>query len=95
MLPGDRRHLGGLLDRRDVRPSGCQDPVELARHDVAGEPPRERDDEEVGRGEGLGEPLARLIGQEADVARVRAALTRASRSARFTPSPTMATTMSG
>src|SRR6266542_4334157 len=59
--PGDRGDLGRLFRRRYVRTPGGQDPVELARHDVAGEPPLERDHEHVGAGERLPEPGLRLV----------------------------------
>ncbi len=61
------RDLTGRLDCRHIRPSGGEDAVQLARHDVARQPRLQRDNEQVGGRERVREAALRLKRQERDV----------------------------
>ena len=57
----------------DKRPAGSEDPVDLARDDVAGQPPAEAHDVHVGRPQRVRERLVGLRGEELHVAQPQAA----------------------
>ena len=63
----DLGRLAVLVRVDDHRATDRENPVEAAWHDVAGETGGKTDDVEIGARERLREPLARLVGKEADV----------------------------
>ena len=65
--PDDLRGLAVAVDGGDHRTAGGHDPVETARNDVPREPGCQPDHVHVGARQRLGQPLARLVRQEAYV----------------------------
>ncbi len=69
----DVRGLALGVDGGDHGPSDRKDPVETARHDIAGQSRRKTDHVDVGARKRLREPLAGLVGKKADVVERRGA----------------------
>ena len=66
-LAGDACGLALRVSDDDHRPADGEDAVHAARDDEAGEAAAEPDHVDVRRRQRLGEPLARLVGQEHDL----------------------------